>query len=141
MSIHRIRNRNTFRFRFSWPKRSKFQIQRMKRSNFFHNFITDKPVIKNSRFLNPNSNKNQLSYVCCTICNIGNIFMIFLFFFTDKPVIKKNPLTDKSAADLGETVRLVCEARGVPNVTFYWGRVGGQRLAPGLKYNMVIQTL
>ena len=53
-------------------------------------------------------------------------------------MIKKNPLTDKSAADLGDTVRLVCEARGVPNVTFYWGRVGGQRLAPGLKYNMVI---
>ena len=68
-------------------------------------------------------------------------FHDFLNFFTDKPVIKKNPLTDKSAADLGETVRLVCEARGVPNVTFYWGRVGGQRLAPGLKYNMVIQTL
>ena len=59
------------------------------------------------------------------------------FSVTDKPVIKKNPLTDKSAADLGDTVRLVCEARGVPNVTFYWGRLGGQRLAPGLKYNMV----
>ena len=136
MSIHRIRNRNTFRFRFSWPKRSKFQIQRMKRTNFFHNFITDRPVIKNSRFLNPNSNKNQLSLMLYYL-QYWQYFHDFLFFFTDKPVIKKNPLTDKSAADLGDTVRLVCEARGVPNVTFYWGRVGGQRLAPGLKYNMV----
>ena len=63
------------------------------------------------------------------------------FFLTDKPIMKKNPLTDKSAADLGETVKLICEARGVPNVTFYWGRVGGQRLAPGLKYQMNFQMI
>ncbi len=51
-------------------------------------------------------------------------------------MIKKNRLTDKSAADLREDATLVCEARGVPNVTFVWGRVGGQRLATGLKYSM-----
>ena len=60
----------------------------------------------------------------------------FLQFFADPPIIKKNPLTEKSAADPGETARLTCEARGVPNITFYWGRVGGQRLTEGPKYEM-----
>lgn len=55
---------------------------------------------------------------------------------SDKPIIKKNPLTYKAAADLGETARLTCEAQGVPNVTFYWAKAGGQRLAEGLKYEM-----
>lgn len=55
----------------------------------------------------------------------------------DKPIIKKNPLTYKSAADLGETASLLCEAKGVPNVTFFWARSGGQKLpASGLKYQM-----
>ena len=45
-------------------------------------------------------------------------------------------MTYKSAADPGETARLTCEARGVPNVTFYWGRAGGQRLTAGAKYEM-----
>ena len=56
--------------------------------------------------------------------------------FSDEPIIKKTPLTEKSAADPGETARLTCEARGVPNITFYWGRVGGQRLTEGPKYEM-----
>ena len=34
-------------------------------------------------------------------------------------------MISKSAADAGETALLACEAEGVPNVTFSWGRVGG----------------
>jgi hypothetical protein len=44
---------------------------------------------------------------------------------SDKPVISPNPLYSKSASDLRETARLVCEAKGVPNVTFAWMRIGG----------------
>ncbi len=51
--------------------------------------------------------------------------LLFFFFLTDKPVLKRDPLTSKSAADSGETAALVCEAEGVPNVTFAWARVGG----------------
>ena len=39
--------------------------------------------------------------------------------------MRKTPLTSKSASDLGEVARLVCEAKGVPNVTFTWNRAGG----------------
>ena len=39
--------------------------------------------------------------------------------------MRKTPLTSKSASDLGEVARLVCEARGVPNVTFSWNRAAG----------------
>lgn len=53
-----------------------------------------------------------------------------------KPVIRKNPMTAKSASDIGETARLICEARGVPNVTFSWTRSSGQRLADGPKYKI-----
>ena len=49
----------------------------------------------------------------------------FYFFLIDKPQMRKTPLTSKSASDLGETARLVCEAKGVPNVTFSWSRAGG----------------
>ena len=51
---------------------------------------------------------------------------IFLLHFlnTDKPQMRKTPLTSKSASDLSETARLVCEAKGVPNVTFAWRRAG-----------------
>ncbi len=52
--------------------------------------------------------------------------MTHLFLdITDKPIISQNPLLLKSAADLGETARLTCEAGGVPEVTFAWSRVGG----------------
>ena len=60
-----------------------------------------------------------------------NIFLILLTHFRfvysniDKPQMRKTPLTSKSASDLGETARLVCEAKGVPNVTFSWSRPGG----------------
>ena len=74
----------------------------------------------------------QKFYACKRISFLYN----FLLFFADPPIIKKNPLTEKSAADPGETARLTCEARGVPNITFYWGRVGGQRLTEGPKYEM-----
>lgn len=51
-------------------------------------------------------------------------------------MIKRNPLTDKTASDIGETARLTCQAKGVPNVTFYWAKSGDQRLAEGAKYEM-----
>jgi hypothetical protein len=43
----------------------------------------------------------------------------------DKPELVRIPLTSKAAADKRETARLVCEARGVPNVTLAWQRLGG----------------
>ena len=44
-------------------------------------------------------------------------------------------MTDKSAADIGEPGKLICEAKGVPNVTFSWSK-NGQKLSGGLKYQM-----
>ena len=38
---------------------------------------------------------------------------------------------------IGETARLICNARGVPNVTFHWARgSGGQRLSLGSKFQV-----
>lgn len=46
-------------------------------------------------------------------------------------------MTSKAASDLRETARLICEARGVPNVTFTWSKVGsGQAAIDGSKYEM-----
>jgi hypothetical protein len=48
----------------------------------------------------------------------------------------KSPLTSKAASDLRETARLICEARGVPNVTFIWSKVGSGQAIDGSKYEM-----
>lgn len=40
----------------------------------------------------------------------------------------KTPMNSKAASDISETGRLICEARGVPNVTFTWTRSGGGAL-------------
>jgi len=45
---------------------------------------------------------------------------LLLSYFSDKPIIVRSPLTSKAASDLQQTARLVCEAKGVPNVTFIW---------------------
>ena len=50
--------------------------------------------------------------------------LTFSCYFADKPVMAKNPMLSKSASDLGETAKLTCESRAVPNVTFAWKRPG-----------------
>lgn len=41
--------------------------------------------------------------------------------------MKQTPLLSKSAAEERHTARLLCEATGVPNVTFSWSRVGDEQ--------------
>ena len=64
---------------------------------------------------------------------VRKIYLDF-FLFPDKPVVSQTPLFSKSAADLRETARLVCEARGVPNVTFDWMRAGGSYISASAEY-------
>ncbi len=54
-----------------------------------------------------------------TICEINSHFLII----SDKPVMVSSPLTSRSATEPHEPVDLVCEADGVPNVTFTWAKV------------------
>ena len=48
-------------------------------------------------------------------------------------MIKKPALTSKAAAGLGETGHFLCEATGVPNVTFAWMRSGGAYISPNAR--------
>ena len=59
---------------------------------------------------------------------------LFLGTLADKPVISTAPLLSKSAADLGETARIVCEASGVPAVNFTWSRAGGPPVSASTQY-------
>ena len=46
------------------------------------------------------------------------------FLFPDKPIIDDSPELSKSASDEGGTGKLICQAKGAPNVTFNWFREG-----------------
>lgn len=60
----------------------------------------------------------------------SGIHKCLLLCFSDKPIMIKNPIISRAAADIEDTAHLICEARGVPNVTFSWMRVGGAYLVP-----------
>ncbi|XP_059086903.1 synaptogenesis protein syg-2-like [Tigriopus californicus] len=53
-----------------------------------------------------------------------------LLMVRHKPIMIENPVISKAAADIKDTGHLICEARGVPNVTFSWMRVGGAYIVP-----------
>ena len=59
---------------------------------------------------------------------------LFLRSLSDKPVISSAPLLSRSAADPGETARIVCEASGVPAVNFTWSRAGGAHVSASAQY-------
>ena len=59
---------------------------------------------------------------------------LFLRSLSDKPVISSAPLLSRSAADPGETARIVCEAGGVPAVNFTWSRAGGTPVSASAQY-------
>ena len=59
---------------------------------------------------------------------------LFLGPISDKPTISTAPFLSKSAADLGETARIVCEASGVPAVNFTWARAGGPPISASMQY-------
>ena len=65
-----------------------------------------------------NDSNDVINYAKHTI-NFSPIVAIYIFSL-DKPMIVRSPLTSKAASDLRQTARLVCEAKGVPNVTFTW---------------------
>ena len=57
-------------------------------------------------------------------------------FLADKPIMEDSPGLKKAAAANRGVGRLVCRARGAPNITFTWRRQTGE-LAGGSKYEVV----
>ena len=43
---------------------------------------------------------------------------------TDKPEIDLSPVLAKAAANVGDTARLTCRAKGAPDIRFNWSREG-----------------
>ena len=49
---------------------------------------------------------------------------MWAFFSIDKPDIDLSPQIAKAASNKGGTGKLICRAKGAPNVTFSWSREG-----------------
>ena len=52
--------------------------------------------------------------------------MFEIVYFSDKPDIDKSPGASKAGFNRGEKAKLVCQASGANNITFYWQKEGHQ---------------
>lgn len=62
-----------------------------------------------------------------SMLNMNLSFVVFVE--TDKPDIDKSPQIAKAASSKGATGKLICRAKGAPNVTFSWSRKDGVPLS------------
>jgi len=72
-----------------------------------------------------------------------NMKLSFVVFVqTDKPDIDKSPKIAKAASNKGETGKLICRAKGAPNVTFSWNRKDGVSITSNSsKYSIQTQMV